>query len=119
MGRVTEKALRSRQYVFEGVSRERRAVFARHIRAVRVAEERATVEARRAADERAREAARTHAAGILRRTQGAPGAAGGEKLPPKSDHVVSKELAVLNAELTVLTAERSRLYEMLSRRPRS
>jgi hypothetical protein len=119
MGRVTEKALRSRQYVFEGVSRDRRAAFGHRIRALREAEEAATLEARRAADERTRAAARAHAAGILRRTQGETDIkeegkeAEDMEAKAKREHPVSKELSALNAELNLLTAERARLYEML------
>jgi hypothetical protein len=41
MGRVTEKALRPRQYVFEGVARERRPAFARRLRPQTLAQPRA------------------------------------------------------------------------------
>lgn len=96
MTRVTEKALRPRQYVFESVARERRPLFLRRIRLLRNAEARAAEKGRRRALERAQDAARAVAA----------------RAPAEKTNAV---LVMLRDEERGLLQERERLLEMLGK----
>lgn len=102
MTRVTEKALRPRQYVFESVARERRPLFVRRIRLLRNTEARAAEKEKRRAAERIHETARNVA---IRSEAEKP--SGGDK--------TSDVLVALKAEERSLVCERERLLLVLGK----
>lgn len=126
MGPVTEKALRPRVYVFDGVAREKRGEFARRIRDIRLAEQLEEQKAREGAAERARHAARGHAVETIRRSEEAEKAVE-EKIKSAAEQRENESLnksqpqdpnairiLELNDELEMLLAERTRLYDLLA-----
>lgn len=107
MKRVTEKALRSRQYVFESVSRERRPLFVRRVRLLRNSEALLAEKERRRASERVHASARN----VAQRGEEVYSMLTAQGGSDKSGDVLS----ALYAEKHSLLLERERLLVFLER----